>query len=56
MIELCLNPAEYDCYQIYRATHGLNYKPEVIYEIIANRSYDLLQIIRKNIQVSMEFL
>ena len=48
IIGLWLNPADYDCYQIYRATHGLNYEPEIIFEIFTNRPYDLLQMIKNN--------
>ena len=48
MIGLWLNPSDYDCYQIYRATHGLNYEPEIIFEIFTNRPYDLLQMIKNN--------
>ena len=48
MIGLWLNPADYDCYQIYRVTHGLNYEPEIIFEIFTNRPYDLLQMIKNN--------
>lgn len=48
MIGLWLNPADYDSYQIYKATHGLNYEPEVIFEILSNRPYELLQMIKRN--------
>ena len=48
MIGFWLSPADYDCYQIYRATHGLNYEPEVIFEIFSNRPYELLQLIKNN--------